>query len=367
MESPKTKVVLLLGAGFSAPSDLLTTRKLSEKLLDTPVGSPGGGIEEFISATIKKFWEKVFGWMPGMANPSLEDHFTQIDMATKSGHNLGCDYDPTKLHAIRRLTIHRVLCWLKNPDSPFPADCVDQVLRRLLQAFDVTIITTNWDTHVEWILDAQCTDFNYGVEQIAADGRPVELVGNVSLLKLHGCVNMAYCDCCQQWTILNYRLLHGSHQAVVKLKLLLNPVDFLLLGGDAGLADLLRNNPKHEVLSVCSACHARLGTRIATFTYRKDLQEYHAVWDAAKTSLQLADKWLFAGYSMPEADVEVRHLLKSTQLARREPAKLSIDVVLKEDCEAAKRYERFFGLPHGRIFQDGIGEWAAKRLDDYCR
>ena len=116
-----------------------------------------------------------------------------------------------------------------------------------------------------------------------------------------------------------------------------------------------------------------MGARIATFTYRKDIQEYRAVWEVARPSLQLADKWLFVGYSMPEADVEVRHLLKSTQLARRDLAKLSIDVVLKkddeaanEDCEAAKQYKRFFGLPHDRVFQDGIEEWVAQRLDDYC-
>ena|SRR6266568_801708 len=105
---------------------------------------------------------------------------------------------------------------------------------------------------------------------------------------------------------------------------------------------------------------------VATFTYRKDLQGYHAVWDAARLSLQLAGKWLFIGYSMPEADVEVRHLLKSTQLARRDPTTLLIDVILKEDCAAGMRYQRFFGLPSEKVFQDGAERWVATHLRDYC-
>ena len=106
---------------------------------------------------------------------------------------------------------------------------------------------------------------------------------------------------------------------------------------------------------------------VLTFTYHKDLEKFGAVWDGAKTALQLADRWLFVGYSMPEADVEVRHLLKSTQLAHTDRATPLIDVVLKGDCEAGQRYQRFFGLPCERVFQDGIVGWVAERLDDYCR
>jgi hypothetical protein len=124
MEHLKTKVVLFLGAGFSAQSGLLKTNQLMEKLLTTPEDSLEGGIEEFISDTIKKFWEKVFA-----GKPSLEDHFTQIDMAAQSGHTLGRNYDSTKLQAIRRLTIHRIFSWLKNPEAPFPNDVVCRVVK----------------------------------------------------------------------------------------------------------------------------------------------------------------------------------------------------------------------------------------------
>jgi hypothetical protein len=70
---------------------------------------------------------------------------------------------------------------------------------------------------------------------------------------------------------------------------------------------------------------------------------------------------------MPEADVEVRRLLKSTQLARKDPAMPLIDAVLKTDYDAGLRYQRFFGLPCEKVFQDGIARWAKKPLHDYCR
>lgn len=219
------------------------------------------------------------------------------------------------------------------------------LLTGLSQAFEVTIITTNWDAHVESILEEAKLPFNYGGEEITLGGKR----GDISLLKLHGCVNMSYCECCQQWNP-----LVGSWQAVTDYELLLDACDFLLLGADAALADLLKGQLK-EALSACRVCGARLGVPVLTFTYRKDLEKFRVVWDLAKPALQLADRWLFVAYSMPEADVEVRHLLKSTQLARRNPAMPLIDVVLKGDCEASQRYQRFFGLPCERVFQDGIG------------
>jgi hypothetical protein len=363
MENSKSRIVLFLGAGFSAQSGFPSTGELNQQLLATPADSPEPRIETFISESIGKFWGQVFAWKRGMKEPSLEGHFTQIDMATKSYHNLGPAYDPRKLHAIRRMTIHRIWAKIKRPRSPFPDACVSELLTRLTREFEVVIITTNWDDHVEWILDAQCTPFNYGVEEVTAAGMPIEREGNISLLKLHGSTNTGYCDCCQSLTRLDY----GFEQAVVRLKLLLDPDDFRLLGAHPELTDLLRNNPKRDSLAACGVCRTRLGTRIATFTYRKDLEEHQAVWAAARTGLQLANKWLFVGYSMPEADVEVRHLLKSTQLARREPPTPLIDVVLKKDCAAGTRYQRFFGLPTGKVFQDGTERWVATHLLEYCR
>jgi hypothetical protein len=69
---------------------------------------------------------------------------------------------------------------------------------------------------------------------------------------------------------------------------------------------------------------------------------------------------------MPEADIEIRHLLKSAQLARAGPRQLSIDVVLKDDQVASERYQRFFGLRQVNVFNTGLSKWIETKIDEYC-
>jgi hypothetical protein len=71
---------------------------------------------------------------------------------------------------------------------------------------------------------------------------------------------------------------------------------------------------------------------------------------------------------MPEADIEIRHQLKSAQLARAGPRQnaFSIDVALKDDFAAYERYQRFFGLRNVTLFNSGLGDWIKTKLDEYC-
>ena len=140
----------------------------------------------------------------------------------KPGHNLGPDYDSA--------TLRRIFGWLRKPKG-LPDFDAGGLAVRLSQTFEVTIVTTNWDTHVEWILDAEGIPFNYGVGEATPDRKPVEKEGDISLLKLHGSVNMSYCDCCQQWT----RLYCGSPQPAIDMELLLDPCDFRLHGADTAI------------------------------------------------------------------------------------------------------------------------------------
>jgi hypothetical protein len=183
---------------------------------------------------------------------------------------------------------------------------------------------------------------------------------------LHGCTNRGYCDCCRN--IIHFK---GIEDAVTQLDLLLDEGDFELFEGGKQFADDLRRKmeqPRYAAARKCPDCGVRLSLRVATFSYRKDLNAhaFYTIWDKARTSLQFAEKWLFIGYSLPEADIEIRHLLKSAQLARRDPSTVSIDVLLKGDCEAGGRYKRFFGLPDDRVCQDSLEEWITNNLIRYC-
>lgn len=359
----KTKVVVFLGSGFSAALDLPTTDQLSERLLeytgDIPAIKP---LEQFISARICEFWTTVFSWRPGMRPPTLEDHFTQIDMAANSGHHLGPIYGPSKLRAIRRMTIHRIFTLLKT--RGIQDQRIVAFFKHLNEALDVTFVTSNWDTEAESYLDLLGVRFNYGVDEVTPSERLPPAFG-VPVLKLHGCTNRAYCDCCR--SLIRFE---GIEDAVIRLGLLLDQGDFELFGGGAQLASVLRRRTEQRLYAAarsCPDCGVQLGLRLATFSYLKDLNPhaFYTIWDKARTSLQLAEKWLFVGYSLPEADLEIRHLLKSAQLARRDPLRVSIEVVLKNDPEAGERYRRFFGIRSEMVFQSGLHGWIVDRLKGY--
>jgi hypothetical protein len=358
----RAKVVLFLGSGFSAALDLPTTNQLSEKLLGASENPHP--LEKFISDRIAGFWGTIFGWKPGMRAPTLEDHFTQIDMAANAGHHLGPEYGPRQLRAIRRMTIHRIFSLLESRRVQNTRVC--DMFKRFSETFDTTIVTTNWDAEAERCLELLGIPQNYGLDEITdaersppGDGTPV--------LKLHGCINRGYCDCCR--TLIRFE---GIANAVIALQLLLNPEDFELFEGGQDLADgLRRTQPACFVSSAmrnCFGCGVRLSLRVATFSYRKDLSAdaFYTVWDKARASLQMAEKWLFVGYSLPEADVDIRHLLKASQLARRDPSNVSVEVVLKSDCESGQRYQRFFGLRDDQISYDGLEKWINSRLQGYC-
>ena len=278
-------------------------------------------------------------------------------MAANAGHNLGATYSPKKLRAIRRLTIHRIFTLLKS------RGVIDQnvvrFFKRANETFEIAIITTNWDGEAERCLDVLGIPNNDGVDFITPTGR-LDRGAGVPILKLHGSVNQGYCDCCRMLVNFGEQLV----ESVVNLNLLLEPDDFRLFGEEE-LADRLARSRR---MRTCTGCGGLIGMRVATFSYRKDMnpRAFYAIWDRAETSLQMAQKWLFVGYSLPEPDTEIRHLLKSAQLARRDSQRVSIDVVLKEDCEAGERYRRFFGLADNLVFQGGFNEWIDKNLEGYC-
>ena len=41
-------------------------------------------------------------------SPRSEDHFTLLDLAANAGTDIGHDYTPARLRALRRISIHRV-------------------------------------------------------------------------------------------------------------------------------------------------------------------------------------------------------------------------------------------------------------------
>lgn len=351
-ENNRPPVALIVGSGFSAEARLPTTTELVNHFLKTPRGVLSGNLEERITSILTEFWRDIFGFASSRS-PSLEDHFTVLDLAANSGHHLGTKYPPKKLRAIRRMSIHRIFQLL---DLEYRhSEAIEELFGKLDEHFDVSVVTLNWDIVAERHINR---GVDYGIEVLPLADTFVRPQG-VLLLKVHGSSNWIYCDCCR-------RVYGGAEKSALHKKAYLEVADFDLFDGPVSNASTEWGNGRERV---CRHCGNLVAGRVATFSYRKafSINQFQTIWDHAHEALSKADTWLFIGYSMPEADFEFRHLLKSAQLARNDVSRWTCEVVLKDDDSAAKRYMSFFGLKASQICQKGLAGWVEGCLDLLCR
>jgi len=359
----KPKLALILGSGFSKDAGLPTTAGIPSKFLATPDNKVlKDELENEISNILRRFWIKVFGYRDGAIPPSLEDHFTILDLAANSGHHLGNYYSPKKLRAIRRMSIHRVFPLVTFGRRKRPH--IRKMLFLLDKKFELSIVSLNWDivaeSHLEKYSDLPKIHFYYPVKAYALTGQLARALWphvGIPLIKVHGSTNWVYCDAC--------RRIYAGRVASTALnrKTFLEPDDFRLFDVKAELTAQLEELSDDRD---CPHCGTVLAGRVATFSYRKafSITQFHTIWERAHSALRNADIWLFIGYSMPEADYEFKHLLKSAQLGRRNK-NWTAKVVLKGDSAAEKRYKNFFGLTSKQVYQFGLSEWINTTLDKF--
>ncbi|HEY4949191.1 MAG TPA: hypothetical protein VIH88_02550 [Candidatus Acidoferrales bacterium] len=350
------KVALIVGAGFSTEANLPTTSEMGERFLQTPPKPIlPGSVEDEINRQLQKFWESTFGYKHGRPHPSLEDHFTLIDLAANSGHHIGPAYSPKKLGAIRRFSIHRAFQIL---DSSYEeSDTIHQLLRALQRRRRSPIVCVNWDIVGEKHLRRIRANYDYGPVVQQLDPIPESEVA-VPFLKLHGSTNWTYCDSCR--TLFAAALEEGK-DALNRL-VFIEADDFRFLDTADRVIAAAEKLPARRR---CPNCDCQLTARVGTFSFRNDfaIQQFQTIWQTAHRELRESAAWLFIGYSMPESGFEFRNLLKSAQMAGTLTDRRQIQIVLRGDCDAALRYKRFFGLGDQQINQNGMSFWVTNCMD----
>lgn len=349
---------LVLGAGFSNNAGLPTQAELSNALLTPPPN--GYRLEAAIAVILKAFLGDVFG-CHDFDNPdklpSFEDIFTCIDLSANSGHQLG-GYDPRKLRAIRRMAVHKVLYEL---NSKYRESSAIRNLLDLNKDAPVAFVATNWDIVLEKQLSALDlgADIDYCCDATDWDETPEGNRATIPICKMHGSANWLCCDKCKH---LFYSL--GSKLSI-SANAFLERKDFELfadlLHAHVDLAALIEGVRKEE----CRFCRHPLSSHIATFSYRKSFRThvYPSIWYQAERLLADSERWVFIGYSLPDADYEFKHLLKTAQLRRdgnRSGSGSWIDVVYKEgEGDGTKdRFARFFGSGALEFWQKGLEEYV---------
>ena len=343
--------VVIAGAGFSYNAGLPLAADFTRELLDVSRLKKDGPSAILVEA-MKYFVDEVFGGGAHLKHkqwPQLEDLFTTIDLAANTGHNLGPTYSASDLRAMRRALIVRLIRMLaisfrakrRAPDDPY--NRVVEFLSKV-DTRKVGFLSMNWDSVIEdLIVETQgAHTIDYGFGAIAGEfvkgsvrlkrGRPASKF--VTILKPHGSVNWMYCDACSR---LFWFSPNSSERIAARI---FRDSDGLIL------ERIIGKKPKPAIKpATCPGCSAQaLGTRFATFSYRKALEfpMHQATWSKAEELLQEAKTWVFIGYSMPAADYQFKHLLKRVQLSRRKKPKILLVTKAPAD-ETIDNYRRFFG------------------------
>ncbi len=253
-------------------------------------------------------------------------------------------------------------------------------------------ISMNWDTVIERKMESaqDMVALDYGCEAIAAgipdlpnpeyfpsqakyeaamrkplvvkpfvSGTTKAAPPTIPAIKIHGSINWLYCDNCR-------RLFSFDPAKAVRIaNQLMTEDDLRRIGksigknGAAAQITLARMVATPRLTCICTE-GVPLGTRIATFSYRKALEfpMFQKSWFAAESLLRDAARWIFIGYSLPSADFEFKYLLKRMQLCRR--TQPEIIVISGGDPEMLARtqanYRRFFGntISKSNFVEDGL-------------
>lgn len=398
--APKSiKTAYVVGAGFSSYAGLPLTAGFTDAIL--AAREFGGGPSKLIVDYASRFIRETFNHSTKAKAdkwPDLEDIFTCVDLAANSGHHLGSSFRPSDLRTVRRAILSRIIRMLdqgyekgrrKKGDDWFTLDNFFSTLK----PDEVGFISMNWDNVVERklqirlgepLIDYNCDalpaaipdlpnedDYPSSARYIRAlkkyDGAvhsAKELSDGdkkkcVPLIKIHGSINWLYCDNCR-------RLFWCHPDQVSRIAdQMITPEDLdrmeRILGKSAvkkqTTISKLRKTP--PVLCFC-ADGVALGSRIATFSYRKALEfpMFQKSWFAAEELLRNAEEWVFIGYSLPAADFEFKYLLKRTQLSRKRPPLIKVvsGGSKKSTLTTLRNYRRFFGrdISSSRFYPKGL-------------
>lgn len=344
----KIKTVYVLGAGFSIEAGAPSQEKIVSKIFEIHEREPIFFGEKKI-AKFKSFLQNTLNISENYQKTiPLEDIFTPLDSCIANNISFrNVDVEGLKksrqlVFELIGLTLQYILQYSnKEYIDIFSKYLVQESKKRLQSKQDfISIISTNWDILLDnsiyneisnqgdlGVVDYCCYISSY--DKLDNTVKPgLEILGNggfnTKLLKLHGSLNWLQCPKCQ-------RIYVKFNQ-----KIAMNPFYGI-------------NKPR------CRHCDENfyktkahnLQANLIMPTFLKDLSnpQYKIIWQNAGIELSEAKKIIFIGYSLPQADFEMRQLL-----SRMVDSRTEIEVVDYKDEHHPERfnlllknYEQFFG------------------------
>jgi NAD-dependent SIR2 family protein deacetylase len=201
-------------------------------------------------------------------------------------------------------------------------------------------VSTNYDLLVDGALGFE---IDYGVEfsgQHQFGSRQTVLPAGssaVKLLKLHGSLNWLYCPVCNN-------LNSWESKAVLSLMSEVKPI------------------------TRCEFCQSVMSPVIVPPTFYKDMSRVFLsnIWNKTENALRDVENVIFCGYSLPDADMHIKYLLKRVQTNRNPNAKpMRLTLVnhhsgksVADISNELARYSRYFGKKSVRDSEKSFQDFA---------
>lgn len=270
--------------------------------------------ESFLDDTnTENEWIEIYGLIEGL-NVPLEDIFTTLDKAELNNEHFGI-YNIDFLKKVKRSLNNCIIYMLSfhinqikdnklyNDISKF---LVELRLKGDQKDDPFSIITLNWDTLLDSTLYNQCVlkknnnvftispdycCYNYDLStNVPSTHIKAKGLYNIKIMKPHGSINWLICPNCG-------RLFTDFNKQI-------------------SLVSVIDQNQSEQQIS-CSYCKNEgrstfLNPVLITPTFIKDINNLHLknIWHNAYLDLCEASEIVFLGYSLPDADFELKYILK---------------------------------------------------------
>lgn len=365
------KTVYILGAGFSKPAKAPIQSEIIDEILKLRGGNFGDKdktIKGYLDEFEKFLSDELFIDPKDFCNVALEDVFTPIDRCIVDGISFR-SLDNKKLVELREKIYSLIIFAIKEKLSAasthksyvdtFAEYLVGQMRPRMADKHHdpVAVISTNWDILLDnsikraienddhnGVVDYCCYISSLEDDETIKPGLWALGKGkyNVKLLKLHGSMNWLNCPKCQRLYVAFYNKIaeYGIYR-------------------NQKCKHCTANFRERKTVSNA------LRSNLIMPTFLKDLNNFQIklIWQNASVELSEAKKVVFVGYSLPQADYELRQLL-----VRMIPHEAIIEVVMRNEkddenirnsnAETLIRYKTFFGRREVRPLAIGVEKFV---------
>jgi NAD-dependent SIR2 family protein deacetylase len=374
------KTVFVLGAGFSVDAGAPKQSDLIKEILALPKAYPRK-YKTTVSNWVHEFKDFMIDTLniheEHLIHYNLEDLYTPMDRAIVDNASFR-RYSTEQLIKKRNIFNKLVILAMRNAiakntkknstNEVFAKHICDQAKLRLKNSNNdaVSVITTNWDIMLDNQINSIIQEYNTSndmknrgvldyccyISSLTENDHNIEsglfVLGqggfNVKVIKLHGSLNWLQCPRCNRLYVKLYRKWNGGYVFDKKY-----------------CYHCKRNYSENDNDSIL------LNSSMVMPTFLKDLNnlQIKLSWMNAANELSEANKVVFLGYSLSEADFEFKQLL--SRMIKKEAV---IDSVLIQDDNpdnyepksklktAGYRYESFFSGRELNMYYDGVNKYV---------